>query len=103
MKDPYIISTYIHAYEDSVSREIVVFGLENAFKVFNEKVETGKYTCVRIDKAKYCEETGVVDYIGKGGILGTYYKDSLPNWAKTETETSDIPWYVDCGDIEEIE
>lgn len=98
---PYIVSTYIYNHEEPVTRETVVFGLENAFRVFNEKVRTRKYTCVRIDKAKYSEESGVVDYIGKEGILGTYCNSSLSNWAKTETETSDIPWYIDCGDIEE--
>ena len=102
--EPFIVSTYLSDYEDSESREITVFGEDNARNVFKRKVSSEAYTCVRLDRAKF-GRNGRIDYVGKGGKLDYWVGEGVGSgWMMDDRcQNSDIPWWVDNEKREEDE
>ena len=99
--EPFIVSTYRPIdEEDTESRETTVFGEENAHRVFKRKVSSEAYWCVRLDRARYNEHNGTIDYIGKDGKLEYWVSQSAPRWMNGNSLT-DIPWWVDNGEEED--
>jgi len=98
--EPFIVSTYRPIdEEDSESREITVFGEGNARRVFRRKVSSEVYMCIRLDRARYNEHNGAIDYNGK---LEYWVSQSAPWWMNGDSRSnSDIPWWVDNGEEEE--
>ena len=101
--DPFIVSTYRPIdEEESESREITAFGECKARQLFNRKVSSEAYWCVRLDRAKYNEHNGTIDYIGKQGKLEYWTSKNTPWWMSVDSRSnSDIPWWVDNGEEEE--
>ena len=99
MREPYIVTTFISfGDEDSFSREIAAFGMDNAREQFNKLVRKGIYLYVGIWKAHESDK-GLLEYEEYGEIDSWIRNDFLWEIEAYKKHGMDVkrkPFFITC-------